>query len=68
MKYFVAASALVAYANAFWGAGHLLGKSVFECSIITNLFCIVARRAQEILEQSNPAALQQALNVLAALK
>jgi hypothetical protein len=26
MKNFVVASALAAYANAFWGTGHLLGK------------------------------------------
>jgi len=52
MRSFVITSALVAYANAFWGTGHL----------------IVARQAQAILEQNNPAALQAALNQLVALK
>jgi len=41
MKSFIAAASIVAYANAFWGTGHLL----------------VARQAEAILAQSHPAAL-----------
>jgi hypothetical protein len=29
MKSFIAAASIVAYANAFWGTGHLLGKLEF---------------------------------------
>jgi hypothetical protein len=52
MRNFVATSALFAYANAFWGTGHLL----------------VARQAQALLQQNDPYALTAALQVLAPLK
>lgn len=43
-------------------------KATFWVRIIVNLTFLVARRAQAILEQTNPAALAAAKAVLAALK
>ena len=50
------------YANAFYGTAHLFGKLVSP--LILNA---VAKRAQDILSETNPDALQSALNELATL-
>ena len=74
----LAASLAISQVEAFWGTGHLLGKSkrnhLFansKTSFFTHqqtLICrLVARYAQTILEQENPAALAAALEQLSAL-
>lgn len=73
----VAATLAVSQVEAFWGTAHLISKCYFndmpflnfcEIQILTYIYILVARRAQELLQSQDYPAYQAALAELAVLK